>query len=677
MSGNTQAAVQEGDLLWTPSREFVDQAQITLFIRWLGKTRSLSFEEYDDLWRWSVEDIDAFWAAVWAYFDILSDAPYDAVRSGPDMEHTRWFPGSRTNYAEHILRREAMVGPNEIAIFHSTETRPLRSLTWHELGERVRKTATRLRSLGIVPGDRIVSYMPNTPETVIAMLAAVSIGAVWSAASPEFGPQTVIERFGQLNPKLAFLADGYSFNGKLYDRGAEAAAIVHRLASIETVIWFDYISKASPDFSTADVLPYAALLQGTAPSRADFRYERVEHDHPLWILFSSGTTGVPKAIVHSHVGMIVEQYKAKAFHLNLTPASRNFFYTTTGWIMWNSLISGLIAGSSIVLYDGSPTFGGIDALWRMAADCEATIFGASPTLVRNMQKAGISPGKRYDLSKLQQIQLGGSPATPEVCAWFYEHVDPDIRVASSSGGTEVGSSFVAGVATRPTYAAEIQGRALGMDVHAFNEIAEDVTDDVGELVCKQPWPSMPLYFWGDESGQRYHESYFDVFPGLWRHGDLIKINARGGCYIYGRSDSTLNRYGVRIGSAEIYRIVEKIEGVRDSLVVCCALPGGDYYMPLFLALEEGAKLDECLLREIEGRLRQEGSPRHVPDELLAVPAIPYTLTGKRMEVPIRRILMGTPPEKAASKDAMANPHILDWFVDFAASSRMAARRTSA
>jgi acetoacetyl-CoA synthetase len=666
--------MREGELLWTPPADRFAESHLTRYMRWLARERGHEFADYDSLWRWSVNDIEGFWESLWVYFEIISDAPYKSIVSGPEMEKSRWFEGSLVNYAEHALRYESTAAPGEVVFRHSTEIRPWAELTWQDLGESVRRLASNLRTLGIKPGDRIVSYMPNVPETAIAMLATAAVGAIWSAAAPEFGSRAVIERFGQIAPRLAFVADGYSFGGKRFDRRAEIAQIVAELPSLENVVWLDYAGFGAAPLARVKNHSFADLLAGPAIAASDFRYERVAFDHPLWVLYSSGTTGIPKAITHSHVGMIVEHLKVQHFHVDLSPSKRNFFYTTTGWMMWNWVLSSLLAGCSAVLYDGSPVFGGVDALWRIASEGGATIFGASPTLVLSMKAANVKPAQTFDLSKLDTVVVGGAPATPDVFAWFYTDVRPDLWVVSTSGGTELCSALVGAVPGLPVYAGEMQARQLGMDVHAWTDDREDLIDAVGELVVSKPFPSQPIFFWGDKDGSRYHESYFDTFPGVWRHGDLFKLNARGGCYIYGRSDSTLNRFGVRIGSAEIYRVLEKVPEIADSLVICCELPDGGFYMPLFIALKQGFAMDDALKSRIVKILREDASPRHVPDEIIEAPVIPYTLTGKKMEVPIRKLVMGIPAAKAASRDAMANPAALDWFISFADLPQTRARR---
>jgi acetoacetyl-CoA synthetase len=653
----------EGELLWTPDPEVAARSTVARFMRRLAE-QGRSFGSYEELRRWSVTDLDGFWAAVWEFFEVRSSQPYARVLSSREMPGATWFEGSRVNYAEHLLRHEERAAPGEAAIVHSSELRPLATTSWHELGASVRAVATKLRELGVEPGDRVAAYLPNIAETVVAMLATTAIGAVWSSAAPEFGARTVIDRFAQIEPKVLFAADGYRYAGKDYDRGAEIRTILAALPTVERVVWLPYLDPKSAPLGP-NPIAWRELVEAPAPSREAFAYERVAHDHPLWVLFSSGTTGLPKPIVHGHAGILVEHLKSTGLGQNLTAQSRMFFYTTTGWMMFNALVSALLQGSSIVLYDGHPAHPTPALLWQLAADARATSFGASPTFVQIMQKIGLVPRERFDLSALTSVLLTGSPVTPESTAWFYSAVKDDLWVTSPSGGTELCAGLVGGCPLLPVYAGEIQTRLLGMDVHAWNADGEEVVNEVGELVVTSPSPSMPLRFMHDPDGARYRETYFEHFPGVWRHGDFIKINGRGGCYIYGRSDSTLNRYGVRIGSAEIYRAVEQLDDVADSLVVCLELPGGEFYMPLFVRLADGTPFDDALRARIVAKLRTDCSPRHVPDEIHAVEAIPYTLTGKKMEIPVRRILAGTPPEKAASRDAMMQPSALDWYVQFA------------
>jgi acetoacetyl-CoA synthetase len=658
--------VAEGQWLWSPQPEFAARAQVTLFMDWLRQHRGRECTDYAALYRWSVDDTEGFWRAIWDYFDIRSDTPPEKVLQVGEMFGAQWFAGTRVNYAEHVLRHEAVAAPGETAIHHQTENRPLARMSWQTLGKQVRQVATQLRALGIQPGDRVASYLPNVPETTVAMLASMAVGAVWSSTAPEFGTGTVVDRLSQIAPKLMFVCDGYRFSGRDFDRRREVGQIVSSLPSVQHVVWLPYLEPARTDPPVPGARSWATLLSGPEVSRDTFRYERVDSQHPLWVMFSSGTTGLPKAITHNHVGQLVEHLKLTRFHFNLAPGGVMFFYSTTGWAMYNLLVSALLSGAAIVQYDGSPVHPDLDFLWSLAANTGATNFGASPTFVQMMEKAGLRPGERFDLSALESVLVAGAPSTPETFKWFYDNVKEDLWVTSQSGGTEVGSAFVGAVPILPVHAGEIQCRCLGMDIQAWSDDGQPLIDEVGEMVCVKPFPSMPICFWNDAEGQRYHEAYFEHFPGVWRHGDFIKINARGGCYIYGRSDSTLNRYGVRIGSAEVYRVVEQIDEVADSLVVCCELDGGRFFMPLFLQLKPEVELSEALIGRITEKLRAECSPRHVPDQMIAVTRIPYTLTGKKMEVPVRKLLMGWAPEKAASRDAMMNPDSLDWFIDFAA-----------
>jgi acetoacetyl-CoA synthetase len=658
--------VREGELLWTPPAGFAEDSTVGRFIRWLARERRLEFADYAALWRWSVDDLEAFWAAVWDFFEVRSSTPYSSVLERRVMPGARWFSGARLNFAEHVLRNESRA-PRTPALVHSSELRPLEHMSWSELGERTRALAGALRELGIQPGERVVAYMPNIPETAIAMLATTAIGAVWSAAAPEFGARTVIDRFAQIEPSVLFVTDGYRFGGKDFERSAQIAEILAALPSLRHIVWLPYLDRhASPP--RAGALIWDSLLaRGAAQARRPeaFAYERVPADHPLWILFSSGTTGLPKAIVHGHAGVTLELLKS-AFAGDSGPDRRSFFFTTTGWMMWNALIGTLLHGGSVVLYDGHPAYPGPELLWQLAEDAGATGFGASPTFVQIMQKIGLVPKQRFATDKLRNVTLTGSPVSPETTAWFYRNVKEDLWVNSPSGGTELCAGLVGGSPLLPVYAGEIQTRLLGMDVHAWDERGRDVEDSVGELVVTSPAPSMPLRFWNDPDDRRYRETYFERFPGVWRHGDFLKINERGGCFIYGRSDSTLNRFGVRIGSAEIYRILERIPAVADSLVVCLERPAGEFFMPLFVKLTPSHVLDDALRAEIAGKLRNEGSPRHVPDTIVAVEAIPYTLTGKKMEIPVRRLLGGARASEVASRDAMMDPSALDIYVEYAA-----------
>jgi acetoacetyl-CoA synthetase len=655
-------SVTEGQLLWTPPEKVAQDSNIVNYMNWLRARDIVDVADYNALWRWSVDNIEAFWASLWEYFEIISDTPYEKVTDSLEMKPgNQWFAGSRVNLAEHILRNARR---GETALFHLSESRPLAELSWDELAGSVRKLATRMRAMGVSPGDAVCALMPNIPETVIAMLAAISIGAVWSNAAPEFGRKTILDRFTQIQPKWLFVADGYVFGGKPFDKEEDIVAIAEALSgSLQQVVYLPYLNPENPRAPVAASL-WEEMLSGEDPGAADFRFERVPHDHPLWVLFSSGTTGLPKAIVHSHQGALMEMMKVMTFHMDLKPDDIAFFYTTTGWVMFNLLVAMMLTGAKAVFYDGNPASPAPDILWKMAADTRASVFGASPSYVQLMEQLDVVPKQKYDLSSLRTILCSGSPAQPENFDWFYRNVSEDIWLTSQSGGTEIVGGFVAASPTLPVRAGEIQCRALGMDIDAWSDEGESLVGQVGELVCKQPFPSMPIHFLNDTNFKRYKESYFEEFPGVWRHGDFIKINEHGGSYIYGRSDSTLNRFGVRIGTAELYRTVEKLPEVADSLVVCIELPGGSFFMPMFLQLARGAVLDEALRQRIVSQLRENCSPRHVPDKLYAVPEIPYTLTGKKLEVPVRKLLLGWPLEKAASRDSMRNPQAIDYFLHY-------------
>ena len=651
--------VREGDLLWTPSAERIAGSNLTAFTNWLAARRGRCFDGYHALWRWSVDDLDGFWQAVWDYSGVEASAPPERVLGRRWMPGAEWFPGARLNYAQHVLRRER---PGTDALLYVSENAPsVAGLDWAQFAGQVRILGTQLRSMGVRPGDRVASCLPNIPQTVIAMLATTSIGAIWTACSPDFGWRGVLDRFRQLKPKVLFCVDGYTYGGREFDRRGEIQRIVSGLHGLKYVVRLGRVNKALDGGLTWD-----ALLDHPPVAATDFEFEQVPFGHPLWILFSSGTTGLPKAIVHGHGGILLEQLKLQQLHMDLRAGDRMFFHTTSGWMMWNFLVSSLLLGVCPVLYDGSPGYPGLDVLWRIAQEAGVSLFGASPAYVDLMSKAGVLPGKQFDLPELRTIMPAGSPVSPECTAWFYENVKQDVWVATGSGGTDICSGFVGGVPTLPVYAGEIQAPHLGVAAKAFNARGESVIDEVGELVITGPMPSMPVRFWGDDGDVRYRESYFADFPGVWRQGDFFRINGRGGCFVLGRSDATLNRHGVRIGTAEIYAVLASIDEVEDALIVNLDLPGGGFFMPLFVKLSGGLRLDDRISGEIRDRLRREYTPRHVPDQIVQVPEIPVTLTGKKLEVPVRKILSGVPADEAANRHAMANPGSLDFFTDYAA-----------
>ncbi len=658
--------IHEGELLWTPGADWIANANITKYSRWLNERRGLSFPDYDALWRWSVTETEAFWGSLWDYFDIKSSAPYRRVLASREMPGAKWFPGARLNYAEHVLRRE-QPGADAV-LFVSEDTAPV-GVRWEDFAGAVRILATQLRALGVKPGDRVAAYAPNIPQTMIAMLATTAIGAIWASCSPDFGSRGVLDRLAQLQPKVLFCVGGYRYDGKTFDRSDELRGIVAGLNGLELVVEIPHVDAPGRLDVGVETRSWESLIDHPPVLANAFSFEQVAFDHPLWILFSSGTTGLPKPIVHGHGGILIEVLKTLSFHMDIHPGERAFFYTTTGWMMWNVVASMLMTGACPVLYDGNPAYPEVDTLWRMADRCEVSFFGASPSYVDIMRKAGVVPKERYALSHLRAIMPAGSPVSAECAAWFYSDVKSDLWVATGSGGTDVCSGLVGGVPTLPVYAGEIQARQLGVAAEAFDESGASVIDEVGELVITKPLPSMPVFFWGDKSGERYRDAYFGMFPGVWRHGDLLRINARGGCFVLGRSDATLNRHGIRIGTAEIYRTLDAIDVIADSLIVNLDLPDGHFFMPLFVKLMPGVELDEALRKRIVDTLRRAYSPRHTPDRIIAVAEIPYTLTGKKMEVPVRRILMGASPDAVLNRNAMANPRTLDAFVAYAASQQ--------
>ena len=658
--------LNEGDLLWTPSRERVANAKVTAFTRWLAQERDKSFASYQDLWRWSVDDLEGFWQAVWDYFKVQSSAPHTRVLADRHMPGAKWFPGARLNYAQHALRHER---PEATALLYLNERSPLASLSWEELGAKVRILATQLRNFKVQPGDRVVAYMPNIPEAVIAMLATTSIGAIWSSCGPDFGTRGVLDRFTQLAPKVMFYVDGYQYGGKPFNRKEEVHKIIDQLGSLERVIYLPYLDREDRATFHPHTVVWDDLLNQPPVPASQFQFEQVPFEQPLWILFSSGTTGLPKPICHSHGGIILEQLKHVQFNFDVADGDRLFFFTTTGWMMWNFLISSLLSNVVPVLYDGNPAWPTPDVLWKMVDDTGTKLFGTSPTYIAGLEKAGIVPKERAKLASLESVTLAGSPVTPESMEWIYKNVKQDVWVASGSGGTDVCTGFVMGNPALPVHAGEIQSRALGCSVYAFDEHGKPIVNQVGELVVTQPMPSMPVCFWNDVDNKRYLESYFGDYPGIWRHGDFFKMNDRGGCFVLGRSDATLNRHGVRIGTAEIYRSLATLPEMDDSLIVNLDLPHGKFFMPLFVKLKSGQQLDDTLREKIRATLRREYSPRHVPDKIYQVESIPFTLTGKKMEVPVRKILMGVAPEKAANRDAVANPQALDYFSAYAQSQK--------
>ena len=662
MTNSDRNSLKVGDIIWTPTPERIADANITRFMQWLERERGLHFDNYLQLWRWSIDKLEDFWQAMWDYFAIKSSAPYDCVLKKRVMPGAEWFPGARLNFAEHMLRGERA---GQDALLHLSETQPLKGMKWEDLAGQVRILATELRRMGVKPGERVVAYLPNTPHALIAMLATTSIGAIWASCGPDFGIRGALDRYSQLEPTVMFCVDGYRYGGKPFSRKTELKEILSELPSLRHVVYLPYLDHDDRTLPSSNAVLWDSLLNRPAVSAAQFEFEQVPFSHALMILFSSGTTGLPKPIVHCHGGTLLEQLKSDHLHMDLHPGDKIFFFTTTGWMMWNFLTGAILVGAIPVLYDGNPAYPESDVLWKMVEQSGTAFFGASPTYQQILAKSGIVPKDKFNLSQLKSVMLAGSPVTAECMAWFYDNVKTDLFVDSGSGGTDVCSGFNGGVPTVPIRAGEIQGPHLGVAAYAFNERGERIVNEVGELVITEPMPSMPVGFWNDKDNERYLESYFQDFSGVWRHGDFYKVNERGGCFVLGRSDATLNRHGVRIGTAEVYRSLTKVVEVEDSLIVNLDLPGGKFFMPLFVKLQAGLTLNADIENKIKQCIRDAYSLRHVPDTIYQVADIPYTLTGKKMEVPIRRILMGVPVAKAANIAAMMNPASLDFFVEYA------------
>jgi acetoacetyl-CoA synthetase len=654
------AVIREGSLLWEPSSEVIKNAELSQYMRWLAAERGFTFATYRELWQWSVSDLSGFWQSIWDYFGVRASAPATQVLGDRKMPGARWFPGARLNYAETIFARMRREGP---ALLYQAEDEPLRVIGRAEIEQQVAQLAGVLQGLGVQAGDRVVAYLPNIPEAAVGLLACASLGAVWSSCSPDFGSRSVLDRFSQIEPKVLLAVDGYRYGGKAFNRLDTVRALQASLPSVEKTILIPLLDEQPVQWANTWLWPETLAAAGDSPP---LDFAQLAFDHPLWVLYSSGTTGLPKPIVHGHGGIILEHLKELILHMDLKPADRFFWYTSTGWMMWNYLVSGLITGGTVILYNGSPGYPDLNVLWQLAEKSGLTYFGTSAAFIHACLKAGLRPNQEYDLSRIRAVGSTGSPLSPEGFAWVYENVNEELALESFSGGTDLCTGFVGGVRLQPIYAGEIQAPSLGASVQAFNEAGEAVVNEVGELVLTEPMPSMPIYFWNDDGNRRYVESYFSDFPGVWRHGDWIKINERGGCVIYGRSDATINRQGIRMGTAEIYRVVESLPEIVDSLVVDLEGLEGESYMPLFVVLDEGVSLDDSLKQRIRQKIREDLSPRHTPDDIFAVVDIPYTLSGKKMEVPVRKLLMGRPLAEIANPGAMRNPAALDTFADFAA-----------
>ncbi|MDG4779285.1 acetoacetate--CoA ligase [Micromonospora sp. WMMD961] len=651
-----------GDMLWAPPADVRERSRIGGYLRWLREHRGLDFADYDALWRWSTTDLDGFWRSIWDHFEVIAHTPPTATLAERGMPGARWFPGATLNYAENVLRMPGRVEDDPVVIAHG-QTRPPVTLTAGELREQVRRVSAGLRRLGVTAGDRVAAYAPNIPETYVLLLATASLGAIFSSCAPEFGTRSVTDRWQQIEPTVLVAVDGYRYGDKPVDRRAEVASIRAALPSLRHTVSIGYLDpRAAPQDGA---LGWAELA---APTDEPLTFTPVPFDHPLYVLYSSGTTGLPKPIVHGHGGILLEHLKMLALHHDLGPADRFFWFTTTGWMMWNFLVSGPAVGATIVLFDGNPGHPDLGGLWRLAAETGTTYFGTSAPFLLACRKAGLVPREIADLSALRGVGSTGAPLPAEGFHWVYETVGDRLQLQSLSGGTDVCTGFVGGVPLLPVYAGEIACRALGAKVEARSADGTPVIGALGELVITEPMPSMPVGFWNDPGGVRYAEAYFDVYPGVWRHGDWITINERGGCVITGRSDATLNRGGVRLGTAEFYSVVEGLDQVLDSVVVHLEDDeGGAGELLLFVVLADGLELDDPMRATICRELRTALSPRHVPDEIHQVRSVPRTLSAKKLEVPVKKILTGTPVDQAAAKGALANPESLTAFAALAQS----------
>ncbi|PAV30502.1 acetoacetate--CoA ligase [Virgibacillus profundi] len=652
--------IKEGTLLWEPNESWKQQSNIYDYMNWLKVHKNKELEDYHSLWEWSVNDIESFWESQWEYFDIQSDHPYKTILTSHQMPGAKWFPGATINYTEHIFRNRQMDKP---AVIYKSESRSTAEVTWKQLYENTAALQQTLKDLGVQKGDRVVAYVANIYESIVAFLATASLGAVWSSASPDFGTQSVIDRFRQIEPKVMITVDGYCYSGKSFDRTEVVEKIQSALPTLKATIAIPYLHE-NPDFSNLkNVILWNDAIHSN--EQRALIYEYVEFNDPLWVLFSSGTTGKPKPIVQSQGGILLEHLKALTFHVDLGEDDRFFWFTTTGWMMWNFLVGGLLTGSTIILYDGNPAYPDKKMLWKFAEETKMTVFGTSASYLTACMKDEIKPSDEFDLSHLKNISSTGSPLPPEGFNWCYENVKQDLWIASVSGGTDVCTAFILGAPILPVYAGELQCRGLGAKIESFQDNGEPKIEEIGELVLTEPFPSMPIYFWNDESGGRLHESYFDVFPGIWCHGDYLKITDRHTCVIYGRSDATINRGGIRIGTSEIYRAVDQVKEVSDSLIVDIPTDDGESFTPLFLVMKEGHTLTEEIKQAIKKQIRTQCSPRHVPTGFYEVSYLPKTLNGKKLEIPVKKILMGKPVDKVVNKGSLGNEKALDFFIEFA------------
>ena len=651
----TRADRRPGELLWTPSRQRTTDSAMCRFLEPVCAEEGLP-ARYEDLWQWSVEHLDRFWPRLATFFGVRAAGSWTPVRDREDLSGAGWFPAVRLNYADQVFAR---ADPTRPALLVARENADPVEVSWEHLRDQVAALAAHLRGWGIRPGDRVGAYLPNVTEAVVGLLAAAAVGATWSCCAPDYGVDAVVDRLAQIAPRVLLVADGYDYAGRRVDRTGEVAAILDQLPTVERVV----------HVGTGRTPPGAHRWDDVTAGQHELVTEALPFDRPLWILYSSGTTGLPKGIVHSHGGIVLEHLKWLGLHNDVGAGSRFFWFTSTAWMVWNAAVSALLTGATVVLYDGSPTWPDRDALWQIAAATGATHLGTSAGYLTTCQRAGMRPGRDHDMSELRSVLSSGSPLPVPAWRWVYDHVKQDVWLDAPSGGTDVCTPYVGGNPLSPVYAGEMQCRFLGTNVEAWREDGTPVLDEISELVVTAPMPSMPVTFWNDPDGERYRQAYFATFSGVWRHGDWITLTSRGTAIVHGRSDSTINRHGVRLGSADIYTVVEQIPEVADCLVIGAELDGGSYWMPLFVTLADGAVLDAGLTDRIKAAIRSGCSARHVPDEIIEVPAIPHTLTGKRLEVPVKRLLQGFPLDRAVNPGAVDRPDVLAHFVALGAQRR--------
>lgn len=649
-------SIKEGTLLYKADESLIQNSEIRRYQKWLSEKYEKHFDSYQDLWEWSTTEITEFWKSIWEFGEIVHSKSYDSILSGDKMPFFKWFENAHLNYVDQVFRHKDVQGP---AIIYKTENKETQSLSWNQLYEDVATLANYMKKIGIKKGDRVVAYSPNIPETVVSFLACASIGAIWAIASPDFGLISVVDRFKQIEPKLLIAANGYQYNGNVYNKLHTIHDLLNEIPSIEHCIVIHNIGE-KPEIQSPKMVHWNDALKDKT---TDLKCEQVEFNHPLWILYSSGTTGLPKPIVHSHGGIIIEHIKILQIEGDIGKNDRFFWYTTTGWMMWNMLVSGLIVGSTIVLYDGSPSYPNFLTLWAFAEEVGITVFGTSAPFIASFMKYQLKPNSFYKFPNLRAVYSTGSPLSANSYKWIYDSVKNDILLISFSGGTDVCSGFVGGNITLPVKAGFLASRALGAKVESYDEEGNSIIGSVGELVVTKPMPSMPIYFWGDKDFRRYLESYFDTYPNVWKHGDWIQINEDGSSIIFGRSDATINRSGIRLGTSEIYKIVEAFPDILDSLVVDLEYKDRPSFLALFIVMQKPDKFSDVFKHKIKDAIKQNISPRFVPDEIYLIDEVPKTLNGKKLEVPIRKILLGMQEEKAINKDAMANPSSLDFFIE--------------